>query len=179
MSRFLARERRSGCAASGTWSACRSLGAMSARDEWGARAIGLLEEGEKRSGVVEKLAQQRCAVSAGDISEKLRADGRNVGRATVYRTLERLRELNLVQRLELGTRSTRYGPARTKHHHLVCKRCGEVVPFEDPRAGTSHRSGCRQAELRRGGPRRHPPRRLRPLRRLTARGGPQVGSSRR
>jgi Fur family ferric uptake transcriptional regulator len=58
-----------------------------------------------------------------------------VGRATVYRVLEGLRDVHLVQRLELGREGARYEPARggaDHHHHFVCDTCGDVVPFSDP-----------------------------------------------
>jgi Fur family ferric uptake transcriptional regulator len=106
-------------------------------DDWSERALALLERGGLRStvrrGIVEKLGEQACAVTAAELAQQLSADGRDVGRATVYRVLERLRELNLVQRLELGHGGTRYEPLRAHHHHhhLVCDRCGEVVPFAD------------------------------------------------
>ena len=58
-----------------------------------------------------------------------------MGIATVYRTLEVLEDLKLVQRLDLGTESARYEPAmpdgRHHHHHFVCRNCGEAIPFED------------------------------------------------
>lgn len=107
-------------------------------DEWTQQAIAELERGGKRSSarraVVAKLAEQSCAVSAADLADQLGADGRAVGRATVYRVLEGLRELHLVQRLELGREGTRYEPARADHHHhhFVCDACGDVVPFSDP-----------------------------------------------
>jgi len=108
-------------------------------DEWSERALSELERGGKRSAVrravVEKLAEQPCAVSAADLAGQLGADGRAVGRATVYRVLEGLRELHLVQRLEVGREGVRYEPARPgadHHHHFICDACGEVVPFSDP-----------------------------------------------
>jgi Fur family transcriptional regulator, ferric uptake regulator len=107
-------------------------------DDWTERAISQLERGGKRSGarraVVEKLAEQSCAITAADLAALLDADGRAVGRATVYRVLEGLRELRLVQSLELGREGTRYEPDRGSdhHHHFVCDSCGNVVPFADP-----------------------------------------------
>ena len=38
-------------------------------------------------------------------------------------------------RVDLGDGSSRYEPAMPggdHHHHVVCDRCGEVTPFEDP-----------------------------------------------
>ena len=91
--------------------------------------------GRSRSLVVEMLGEQDCAVSARDIDDQLRERGSTVGRASVYRTLETLAELKLVQRLDLGSGEKRYEPHRPgghHHHHFVCDHCGDVQPFEDP-----------------------------------------------
>ena len=112
---------------------------MAVVQDWSDRAVDELESGGKRSAVrravIEKLGEQTCAVSAAELDAQLRADGQPVGRATVYRVLERLLELGLVERLDLGKAGTRYEACRTgpeHHHHLVCDRCGDVVPFADP-----------------------------------------------
>jgi Fur family transcriptional regulator, ferric uptake regulator len=90
-----------------------------------------------RSAVVELIGKQDCVLTAHEIADELRRRGREVGTATVYRTLELLEELKLVQRLDVGGTSARYEPAlpggEHHHHHLVCDRCGRVTPFEDPR----------------------------------------------
>ncbi len=107
---------------------------------WTDHALTKLSEagyrrGGARSAVVEILGRQPCAVSARDIDDALRDSGRTIGRASVYRTLETLAELKLVQRLDLGSGEKRYEPHRPggeHHHHLVCDHCGNVQPFEDP-----------------------------------------------
>lgn len=91
--------------------------------------------GGARSAVVGMLGRQSCAVTARDIDDGLRAEGRAVGRASVYRALEQLAELGLVSRVEVGQGMARFEPAHPggeHHHHLVCERCGAVEPFEDP-----------------------------------------------
>jgi Fur family ferric uptake transcriptional regulator len=91
--------------------------------------------GGARTAVVRTLGAQSCAVSARDIDDSLRGEGKAIGRASVYRTLETLAELKLVQRLDLGSGEKRYEPQRPggeHHHHLVCDHCGNVQPFEDP-----------------------------------------------
>jgi Fur family ferric uptake transcriptional regulator len=99
----------------------------------------LAEAGYRRGGarraVIELLGQGHCAMTAAEIEDTLRADGRGVGRASVYRTLEQLDELHLVTRLDVGQGTARYEaalPSGDHHHHLVCDRCGKVQPFEDP-----------------------------------------------
>lgn len=88
-----------------------------------------------RSAVLDLIGRQECVLTAREIADELRAGGREVGVATVYRTLELLEELRLVQRLDVGGASARYEPAlpdgEHHHHHLVCDRCGRVTPFED------------------------------------------------
>ena len=66
----------------------------------------------------------------------MRADGQKVGIASVYRVLERLSDLGLVHRVDLGGGVTRFEPALPggeHHHHLVCDKCGRVEMFDDDR----------------------------------------------
>jgi Fur family ferric uptake transcriptional regulator len=91
--------------------------------------------GGARRAVVEFLGRQECCVSAQDIHEGLRRGRTRVGIASVYRALEGLDELGLVQRIDLGDGISRFEPALSggeHHHHLVCDDCGKVEPFEDP-----------------------------------------------
>lgn len=88
-----------------------------------------------RAAVLELIGRQECVLTAQEMADELRARGRPVGVATVYRTLELLDELRLVQRLDVGGGSARFEPAlpggEHHHHHLVCDTCGRVTPFED------------------------------------------------
>jgi len=55
---------------------------------------------------------------------------------SVYRALEQLEGLGLVQRIEVcrGTAGfERVDPTGHHHHHAICRDCGRMVPFEDPR----------------------------------------------
>jgi Fur family ferric uptake transcriptional regulator len=91
--------------------------------------------GDARRAVVELLGRQDCCLTAQQIFDKLRADGRRVGIASVYRVLEQLSERGLVQRIDLGAGIARYEPALESgehHHHLVCDDCGKVEAFADP-----------------------------------------------
>lgn len=91
--------------------------------------------GGARNAVVDLLDSHDCALTAQEIDERLRAQGRSVGRASVYRILELLTELRLVQRIDVGQGVARYErhlPDGEHHHHLVCDNCGRIAPFEDP-----------------------------------------------
>jgi Fur family ferric uptake transcriptional regulator len=91
--------------------------------------------GGARQAVIELLAGQPCALSPLEIEDRLRAGDRRVGRASVYRVLDELEKLKLVQRIEVGQGIARYEAhhpdGHHHHHHLVCDTCGEVFPFED------------------------------------------------
>jgi Fur family ferric uptake transcriptional regulator len=92
-------------------------------------------QGSARSAVVELLARQECCVTALEVFDALRAEGRPVGLASVYRVLDLLTEKGLAQRIELGAGPARFErvlPSGDHHHHLVCDDCGKVEPFEDP-----------------------------------------------
>ena len=91
-------------------------------------------ESAPRTLVVDALAQLGCSVTARDIADRVESGGRRVGLASVYRTLELLAELGLVQRFDVGEGVARFEPALPSgehHHHLVCDRCGDVTAFED------------------------------------------------
>ena len=107
--------------------------------EWVEHALSELSRagyrrGGARTAVLEVLGRHTCARTALEIDDELRAGGRRVGRASVYRALEQLDALGLVSKLDVGDGTARYEPVRHDghHHHLVCDDCGNVLPFEDP-----------------------------------------------
>ena len=86
--------------------------------------------------MVEMLAGQSCCLSAQEVTDRLRANGTKVGLASVYRALDLLHEMRLVQRVDLGDGGSRYEPilpGGEHHHHAVCDSCGKVTAFEDER----------------------------------------------
>ena len=88
-----------------------------------------------RTAIVETLGSHGCLLTAREIAERLSEKGRDIGVATVYRSLELLAGLGLVHRVETGEGTTRYEPAHPSgehHHHLICNLCGRVSAFEDP-----------------------------------------------
>ncbi len=101
---------------------------------WAERASRRFNEAGFRTGaarrqVIELLDGEHCALTALEIDRRLP----RVGRATVYRTLEQLEELELVHRVDVGGESAAYerNDPTGHHHHMVCVRCGRLAPFED------------------------------------------------
>ena len=106
---------------------------------WTEQTLGSLRGGGYRNGVarravVELLGRQDCCLTAQEIFDELRAEGRQVGIASIYRVLDLLTEKNLLQRIDLGAGTARYEPVHASgqhHHHLVCASCGKVEAFAD------------------------------------------------
>jgi Fur family transcriptional regulator, ferric uptake regulator len=93
------------------------------------------QRGGARARIIELLARQTCALSAIEIEDALRAQGRPIGRASVYRVLELLTEHRLVERLAIDPGHARFERVEADghhHHHLLCDRCGQLVAFDDP-----------------------------------------------
>jgi Fur family ferric uptake transcriptional regulator len=92
-----------------------------------------MRNGGARRAIIDLLAEQDCCLTAQEIFDQLRASGRRVGIASVYRVLDLLAAEGTVQRIELGSGTARYEPVSPDghHHHLVCDSCGKVEPFED------------------------------------------------
>jgi Fur family ferric uptake transcriptional regulator len=91
-------------------------------------------DGGARRAVVELLGRQHCCLTAQEIFDSLRAEGRSVGIASVYRTLEQLTKDGFVQRIDIGAGTSRFEPIHSDgdhHHHLVCDDCGKVEAFAD------------------------------------------------
>jgi Fur family ferric uptake transcriptional regulator len=89
--------------------------------------------GAARAAVVDLLAAESCCLSAQEIHARLRAGGTSVGVASVYRALDQLSALELVQRVDVGDGLARYERSHgdDHHHHVVCDDCGKVEPFAD------------------------------------------------
>ena len=125
-------------------------------DSWAARAQRVLAENKHHSGaarqaLLELLDSQTCALSAIEIDDALRAAGRPVGRASIYRILDELERLHLVQKLQVGQAMARYEPIRSgagHHHHLVCDSCGTVMPFTDPDLESAIKKLSRRVPMR-------------------------------
>jgi len=80
-----------------------------------------------RRTIVELLADSRHALGPIEIYDLARAICPGLGLVTVYRTIEKLEELGLLQRVHLPDGCHRYLPAAQGHQHLLlCTRCARI-----------------------------------------------------
>ena len=81
----------------------------------------------QRLAVAAALASSSRQVTAQELWEQMRPSHRQLGRATVFRTLEALSEAGLARRLEREGHVYAYVACRpAHHHHLACRVCGTV-----------------------------------------------------
>jgi len=106
---------------------------------WTEQALArLADAGYRRGGARRELltlmGEQRCALTALEMEQELADGGRRVSRASIYRILEELDKIGVVQRVDVGGAMSRFEPVRRgsgHHHHLLCDSCGRLEPFSD------------------------------------------------
>ncbi len=75
-------------------------------------------------------------LSADDIFNLVRKKDKEIGLATVYRSLDLLRELGLIHKGHFGDGRSRYEIALPQqdghqHHHLVCLKCRKILEVKE------------------------------------------------
>ncbi len=102
----------------------------------------------KQNGL--KVTTQRVAIlevlndrpgehlTAEEIYDVVKQKYPEIGLATVYRTIQLLSELNVIDKLNLDDGYARYEIGTDKseesghhHHHLICLDCGNIYAFQD------------------------------------------------
>jgi len=72
-------------------------------------------------------------LDAHEIYRQARQHDPRISLSTVYRTLNLLKELDLVEEFHFDEDHHHYEmSADTAHHHLVCTECGQVMEFQSP-----------------------------------------------
>jgi len=84
-----------------------------------------------RKAIVDTLAGSRRALTPTEIFDLARADYPSLGLVSVYRTLEKLESLGLIQRVHQPKGCQAYIAAFTGHQHLlICQICGKAEFFD-------------------------------------------------
>jgi Fur family transcriptional regulator, ferric uptake regulator len=101
--------------------------------ELGSRGIRLTAQ---RRALIEVIQEAEEHLDAGSLLELARRREPNINRATVYRTIELLKKLRLIDELDLMhlEGEKHYYEVKTKrdHVHLACFRCGRIEEFSSP-----------------------------------------------
>lgn len=84
----------------------------------------------QRRAILGIIREHAGHLSADEIHDLARQEVPRLSLSTVYRTLELLKELDLVTELQLAGDHWRYEAQSQEHQHLVCLSCGKVVEFQ-------------------------------------------------
>lgn len=102
-------------------------------DELAEKGIRLTAQ---RRALIEVIQDSEEHLDAASLLARARKRQPNIDRATVYRTVELLKKLRLVDELDLMhlEGEKHYYEVRTKqdHIHLACFRCGRIEEFTTP-----------------------------------------------
>ncbi len=87
---------------------------------------------QARRAVASLIAEREGHFTAADLVTDARRRRLAIGRATVFRALEVLAELDAVDRLDLPNGEHAYVACEPiHHHHVVCSRCRRVTEIAD------------------------------------------------
>lgn len=85
-----------------------------------------------RRALLRLIAGRRSHFTAADLSTEVRQRRLNIGRATIFRTLDLLVGLRAVERLDLPSGEHAYVACEpSHHHHVVCSDCGRSRDIDD------------------------------------------------
>jgi Fur family ferric uptake transcriptional regulator len=81
----------------------------------------------QRQVILDELRKVVTHPTAAGVYELVRRRLPGISLGTVYRNLDRLAELGLIQRIEWAGAQTRFDATTTAHDHVRCVRCGCVA----------------------------------------------------
>jgi Fe2+ or Zn2+ uptake regulation protein len=93
------------------------------------------EQGERvttaRRALITALVQARGHVTAEDLAALVQKEQPDVHLSTIYRSLDALERMGVVDHVHLGHGRAVYHLADEPHQHLVCEVCGTVIEVPD------------------------------------------------
>lgn len=100
-----------------------------------------------RAAIAQAIAAHSAQFTARELVDELEPKG--IGRATVFRALDLLVQMGLLERLHGDLSCHRYTYcAPEHHHHLICTTCGQVTSVVAGNLERELRNVARQANFR-------------------------------
>jgi Fur family ferric uptake transcriptional regulator len=88
-----------------------------------------------REAIIDLLSRTSKHMSAKDIYAALYKNNPGIGLTTIYRTLDLLERMRLINKFTFGDGQNRYefksGEKKEHHHHLVCTKCGKIIDYSN------------------------------------------------
>ena len=105
-----------------------------------------LKQTKQRKMIVEEFLSMPAHVQAEQLYHRVNEQGEKVGLATIYRTLNLLKEAKLVEQCVFsdGRSVFELSPPGSHHDHLICVSCGEIAEFENEEIESVQRQIARE-----------------------------------
>ncbi len=90
---------------------------------------------DQRALILKVIRQGQGHLDADEIYRRAREKKSRLSLSTVYRTLQTLKKLGLIEELHFDEGHHHYEvKPSTEHHHLACLGCGKIIEFRYPLA---------------------------------------------
>lgn len=86
---------------------------------------------KQRAQILKVLQSTTSHPTANWIYDRIKADFPNISLGTVYRNLNVLEDMGLVQKLSGGASFDRYDANTKPHIHFLCKECKKLIDVHD------------------------------------------------
>lgn len=95
-----------------------------------------LRKTHQREVILEELKAYPVHPTTDELYERVRKKLPRISLATVYRNLEVLSELGVIQKIETSGRQKRFDGNPQEHYHIRCIHCGKVDDIDVDEEGT-------------------------------------------
>ncbi len=68
--------------------------------------------------------------TADEVYSKILTQSPSISKATVYRNLHLLAEMNLISEVNLPGEADRFDAVLQKHYHAICRKCGRIIDVD-------------------------------------------------
>jgi Fur family peroxide stress response transcriptional regulator len=84
----------------------------------------------QRKVILEALLDREDHPTTDQIYETVKDNLPGLSKATVYRVLDTLVQVGMVQKVFHTDAVARFDPMVSRHHHAICRLCGELIDLE-------------------------------------------------
>jgi Fur family peroxide stress response transcriptional regulator len=107
-----------------------------------------LKQTPQRMAILNHLDGNKSHPSAEDIYRAISPKFPSMSFATVYNTLESLKDHGLIKELTIESGKKRFDPDISEHHHLICVECKKI--FDLPHEIRLHQKAMASAGIMKG-----------------------------
>ena len=89
---------------------------------------------KQREMILDYVKKNLVHPTANHVYSSLKKEHPNLSLGTVYRNLNQLAELGMIQKIEVAGAPDRFDGNITPHYHAICVKCNEMFDFQiDPK----------------------------------------------